>query len=242
MLHLSEPYRVFFPLGLVFGLAGVAIWPLYSFGVTATYSGRSHTLVQIFGFLYAFIAGFLLTAVPRFTGTRPPARVTQVVLAALLTVAVVASELRAFAVGTAAFVVAHAMLLTLVGRRVVRRQQSPPPTFVQIGLALVAGAAGAVLMSAVAFELIPASWDLLGKRLLTEGMVMLLVLGVGGFLGPRLLGFASPPIMTCRPRSQRPQRWRVSLPASSSSSPSSLNTDSICRAWRTSVRLSSRSW
>ena len=69
MMHLREPYRVFFPLGILCGLAGVAIWPLYSFGLTATYSGRSHALVQIFGFLYAFIAGFLLTAVPRFTGT-----------------------------------------------------------------------------------------------------------------------------------------------------------------------------
>jgi uncharacterized protein involved in response to NO len=193
MIHLREPYRVFFPLGMLFGLAGVAIWPLYSFGVTATYSGRSHALVQIFGFLYAFIAGFLLTAVPRFTGTPPPALATQIALAAVLTVAVVASELRSFAVGTVAFVAAHAMLLTLLARRFVRRTQNPPATFVYVGLALVAGAAGAVLTSGVALEVIPASCDLLGKRLLTEGMVMLLVLGVGGFLGPRLLGFAPPP-------------------------------------------------
>jgi uncharacterized protein involved in response to NO len=193
MFHLREPYRVFFPLGMLFGLAGVAIWPLYSFGITATYSGRSHAFVQIFGFLYAFIAGFLLTAVPRFTGTPSPALVTQVALAAVLTVAVVASELRSFAVGTVAFLAAHAMLLTLVARRFVKRKQNPPPTFVYIGFALVAGAAGAALTSGVALELIPASWDLLGKRLLTEGMVMLLVLGVGGFLGPRLLGSGPPP-------------------------------------------------
>jgi hypothetical protein len=38
-----------FPARPVFGLAGVAIWPLYLFGVTATYSGRSHALVQTFG-------------------------------------------------------------------------------------------------------------------------------------------------------------------------------------------------
>jgi len=193
MIHLREPYRVFFPLGMLFGLCGVAIWPLYSFGVTATYSGRSHALVQIFGFLYAFIAGFLLTAVPRFTGTQLPAMITQIALAALLTVAAVASEFRAFALGTVAFVAAHAMLLTLVARRFMKRRQNPPPTFVLIGLGLVAGVAGALLTSAVALDLIPASWDLLGKRLLTEGMVMLLVLGVGGFLGPRLLGFAALP-------------------------------------------------
>ena len=29
-----DPYHVFFPLGIFFGLAGVAVWPLYSFGLT----------------------------------------------------------------------------------------------------------------------------------------------------------------------------------------------------------------
>src|SRR6185503_10371770 len=91
------------------------------------------------------------------------------------------------------FVVVHLMVLTLLARRFVRRKQSPPPTFVLVGLSLLAGLAGALLAAAVAWELIPAGWDLLGKRLMTEGMVMLLVLGVGGFLGPRLLGFAALP-------------------------------------------------
>src|SRR3954469_2220717 len=175
------------------GLAGVAVWPLYSFGLPATYSGRAHALVQIYGFLYSFIAGFLLTAVPPFTGTELPSRAAQYTLAAALTVAIVASELRIFDVGTAAFLIAHVMLLGLVALRFARRKQDPPPTFVLIGLGLAAGAAGAIITTGVAWDLIPASLDVLGRRLLTEGMVMLLVLGVGGFLGPRLLGFASLP-------------------------------------------------
>ena len=189
-----EPYRIFFPLGIAFGLAGVAIWPLYTFGITASYSGRAHALVQTDGFLFAFIAGFLLTAVPRFTGTEPPSRPAQYWLAAVLVVSVVASELRAFALGLTMFVVAHATLLVLVAGRFFRRQQSPPPSFVLIGLGLAAGAVGALITAGVALEIAPAAWDLPGKRMLTEGMVLLLVLGVGGFLGPRLLGFAALPV------------------------------------------------
>jgi uncharacterized protein involved in response to NO len=208
-----DPYRVFFPLGILFGLAGVAIWPAYSFGLTATYSGRAHAMVQTYGFLYAFIAGFLLTAVPRFTGTEAPSRATQYSLAGILVASVTASELRAFEAGTALFVVAHLMLLTLLARRFVRRTQNPPPTFAHIGFALVAGLAGALLTAGVAWELMPAAWDLLGKRLLTEGMVMLLVLGVGGFLGPRLLGFAPLPQhgvpLVLEPRSPRVLRSSV---------------------------------
>jgi uncharacterized protein involved in response to NO len=166
---------------------------MYYFGATAGYSGRAHALAQTNGFLYAFIAGFLLTAVPRFTGTAPPSRFAQFFLAAMLVLSVGASELQAFGVGTAAFVVAHLTLASILVRRFTRRKQNPPSTFVFIGLALFAGALGALLSCAVAWEIAPADLDLLGKRLLTEGMVMLLVLGVGGFLGPRLLGFAELP-------------------------------------------------
>jgi hypothetical protein len=49
------------------------------------------------------------------------------------------------------------------------------------------------LNTTIAFELLAPSWDLLAKRLLTEGMFLMLVLGVGGFLGPRLMGFAALP-------------------------------------------------
>lgn len=186
-----DPYRIFFPLGVLLGLAGVSIWPLYGFGVTAGYSGRAHALVQTNGFLFAFVAGFLLTAVPRFTGTEAPSRPTQICLAITLIVSAAASEFQAFGIGTAASLVAHALLLALVARRFVHRRQPPPPTFVLIGLGLVSGALAAVVNFGVAWEILPAFWDLLGKRLLTEGMMLLLVLGVGGTLGQRLLG-ASP--------------------------------------------------
>ena len=68
----TDPYRIFFPLGIILGAIGVSIWPLYYYGVTEGYSGRAHAFTQTDGFLYAFIVGFLLTAIPRFTGTRTP--------------------------------------------------------------------------------------------------------------------------------------------------------------------------
>jgi len=84
-------------------------------------------------------------------------------------------------------------LITLAARRFVRRKQDPPVTFPLVGAGLMTGAIAAVLNTAVAFGFVAPSWDPLGKRLLTEGMFLMLVLGVGGFLGPRLMGFASLP-------------------------------------------------
>jgi uncharacterized protein involved in response to NO len=189
----TDPYRVFFPLGVALGVMGVLIWPLYYFGITQGYSGRSHAFVQTDGFLFAFIAGFLLTAIPRFTGTTAPSRTTQYALAAIVAMCAVAFEFHFFAIGNALFVAAHFMLIALAVMRFRRRQQDPPETFSFVGLGLIAGALGALIDTGIALNVMPPTLDLLGKRLLTEGMVVLLVLGVGGFLGPRLMGFAAIP-------------------------------------------------
>ena len=188
-----EPYRVFFPLGIAIGVAGVAIWPLYYFSITSSYSGRAHAFIQIEGFVYSFVAGFLLTAVPRFTRTEPPGREIQFVLAALILATAVAFDLLSERVGHLGFLAVHATLIALVAQRFVRRNSPPPDTFALVGTGLLAGATGAVLNAGIAWQMFSPALELLGKRLLTEGMVLSLVLGVGGFLGPRLLGFAQLP-------------------------------------------------
>src|SRR5436190_17069257 len=125
----TDPYRLFFPLGIILGVMGVSIWPLYYFGITEGYSGRAHAFVQTDGFLFAFIAGFLLTAIPRFTGTEAPSKRIQYVLATIVVICAIAFEVHLFEIGNAAFVAAHAMLITLAARRFLRRRQDPPETF-----------------------------------------------------------------------------------------------------------------
>ena len=200
-----EPYRVFFPLGVAVGVAGVAIWPLYYFSITAAYSGRAHAFIQIEGFLYAFVAGFLLTAVPRFTRTDPPGRAIQVVLAALILASAVSFELLSERAGHLLFLAVHAVLVALLAQRFVRRRSPPPETFALVGTGLLAGAIGAVINAGIAWQWLGPALEALGKRLLTEGMVLSLVLGVGGFLGPRLMGFAQlPDFQQIGPPQRRP--------------------------------------
>jgi uncharacterized protein involved in response to NO len=203
----TDPYRVFFPLGILLGVMGVAIWPLYYYGVTAGYSGRAHAFVQTDGFLYSFVIGFLLTAVPRFTGTEAPSRMVQYALAAIVAISAIAFEFQLFVIGQTGFLIAHITLIALAARRYAHRQQDPPETFSLVGLGLMSGMMGALINAGMAWNLVGPFWDPLGKRLLTEGMVLLLVLGVGGFLGPRLLGFAQLPQFTTT---------GLSIPASSS--------------------------
>ena len=61
------PFRIFFPIGAVFALVGVALWPLYYAGAVAEYPSILHARLMIEGFMSSFIIGFLGTAGPRTT-------------------------------------------------------------------------------------------------------------------------------------------------------------------------------
>jgi uncharacterized protein involved in response to NO len=192
----TDPYRIFFPLGIILGAFGVSIWPLYYYGLTPGYSGRAHAFVQTDGFLFAFIAGFLLTAIPRFTGTEAPPRRIQYALAAIVICCAAAFEFQFFIAGHTLFVAEFLFLVILLLQRFLRRNQDPPETFPLVGIGLLSGFLAALINAGIAWNVIGPAWDPLGKRLLSEGMVLLLVLGIGGFLGPRLMGFAQLPQFT----------------------------------------------
>jgi uncharacterized protein involved in response to NO len=189
----NDPYRLFFPLGVGLGLAGVSIWPLFHWGFLDGYSVPAHAFVQTNGFVYAFIVGFLWTAVPRFTGTEAPGRPAQLAMSVLLIAEAAAFELYYFSAAHVLFAIGHIGLCVVLVRRFLRRLHPPPETFVLVGFGVLAGLLAGGINLAVAFGFAPAGFELLGKRLLTEGMILLIVLGVGGFLGPRLLGFAQLP-------------------------------------------------
>ncbi|SRR5579883_1170156 len=190
-----DPYRLFFPLGILLGLAGVIVWPLLYWGVIQGYWGLSHAYLQADGFLFCFIAGFLLTAVPRFTGTSVPEISVQWVLAITVIAGAILMELQAYEAGQTAFFIAYLILASLAIQRLLRREGALPATFSLVGLGIITGLIASAISAASAFGLLGGGWPLAGKRMLTEGMTLMLVLGVGGFLGPRLLGLDRPPIV-----------------------------------------------
>jgi hypothetical protein len=111
----------------------------------------------------------------------------------MIAIQAIAFELRQFNLGHIFFVLSHGTVVVFAAWCFLKRRNPPPETFVLVGLGLVTGLAAAILNASVAMQWISPEWDLMARRLMTEGMVLLLVLGVGGFLGPRLLGFAQLP-------------------------------------------------
>ena len=71
MLWVAEPFRIFFPLGLLLGAIGVALWPLFVWHAIGFYPAQAHVRLMIEGLMGSFIIGFLGTAGPRLLDASP---------------------------------------------------------------------------------------------------------------------------------------------------------------------------
>ena len=65
-----DPYPPFFILSFLAGLVGTGVWVLFWFGWLGSYPVVLHTQMMIPLLFFATALGFLLTAVPKFTGTQ----------------------------------------------------------------------------------------------------------------------------------------------------------------------------
>jgi uncharacterized protein involved in response to NO len=188
VLCLTEPFRIFFPLGVLVGISGVSLWPLYFTGIhSGFYPGVMHGRMMIEGFMGALVLGFLGTAVPRLTGTGPWSS------CGLATALV----LYAGAIGThigqqylAADCIFLALLLVFAGSmisRFARCTDMPPPEFVLVAFGFANAIVGTVLLIAGAAGTGSPRCTTLGSLLLYQGFVLYLLLGLAGFLLPRFL-------------------------------------------------------
>ena len=201
----SEPFRAFFPLGVLLGWVGIGHWLLYSVGMTATYSCMLHGLVQTQAFLMAFAVGFLMTALPRRTQASPASAGELWLAAAALTTTAVAATSERWAIAEISYVVVLLVLLEFAVRRFIARTSGrrPPAAFVLIPFAFLHGLGGAGLILAWAAFGAP-GWTVgLGKLLVEQGVFLCLVVGIGGLVLPLMAGAPPPPDLGSSPRERR---------------------------------------
>jgi len=191
-----DPWRAFFPLGVLLAWAGVIHWFLYAVGASDRYDAVFHATAQIQGFLTSIALGFLFTFVPRRTGTPPPSMPTIAAgLAAPIAVTVLAWRAD-WATAQVVWAACIGGVAVFVGRRVLSPAAARhlPGVFVWVPVALLAGIAGAALV-AIAATLGPGEepelWSL-GRGWLLQGFISALVVGVGGTMLPALTR-AEPP-------------------------------------------------
>lgn len=175
-----EPFRLFFPLGLMIAAAGVVPWLSFGRGWILAWPGLPHSLAMTQGFLLAMAIGFLGTMLPRRTKSAPLSTAELVVLAVTVVLAPALLILGATVAGEAVMIVALATVVRFVAVRFLTRpaEVSIPPSFLFIPQALLHGVVGAILLMA------PGSpWRLdLGRALVGQGVVFPLVLALAPLL------------------------------------------------------------
>jgi uncharacterized protein involved in response to NO len=182
----EEPFRIFFPVGVLLGVVGVSLWVLFYLGAGIPYPNVAHARLMIEGFMASFIFGFLGTAGPRITSA-PHFSLSEV--ATIFTLDLLAAGAHtggAHRLGDICFAICLFFFARCLVKRFRQRKDSPPPNFVLVALGLVSGLAGATLLAFS--EAAQYSWAYqFGGALLNECFVLLPVLGVAPFFIARLL-------------------------------------------------------
>ncbi len=187
-----EPYRIFFPLGVVFAMFGVGHWFLYAIGWLKHYSGFYHSSVQIMAYMGAFVFGFLLTALPRFSGmpSTTPLELASFVLGIIGVFACL--MMQEFMMAYVFFMICLLLLVRFAFVRVLKKKNpllsAPPKEFVWIPIAVMHGIVGCVLVILGQLKIIGPPWMTAGKPMVEQGFLLSVIAGVGGFLLPRLMG------------------------------------------------------
>lgn len=190
-MAVAEPFRAFFPLGMMLGIAGVVLWPLFHFGFITTYPLDAHLRLMSYGFLGSFVIGFLFTAGPRLLSCPAPSRSIVHIQLALTLFTATASFFQP-AVADACFLSQVLSLLALATYGFYKRQDLPPPGFV-LGLAGILGAlAGSFCLLLLATGNGGAHSITLSRVLLFQAFPALPIIGIGAFFFPKLTGAPNP--------------------------------------------------
>lgn len=175
----KEPYRLFFPLGTLLFLCGILIWVPQIWGA-GNYPVVLHKYLLLNGFTASFIGGFLMTAVPKFSGTFAARSHEVAVFFLIIILGLVPAHMDNEHLTLVASSLQPLVLLYFLLSRIGKRTQNPPYSFIFIFVGLILWAASALHGALIEPETL--------KRLHYEGAVAAIILGVGSRLIPGILG------------------------------------------------------
>lgn len=189
----SNPFRLFFPLGVLFALIGVGEWVFWSIGWTIPAVSFTHASLQAQGFLACFVVGFLMTAFPRFTGTEPAAlyEIGAGFLAALVFLGT--TLWKEFAAAQVCFLALISTLMFFAIRRFPHRSKPLPPSFLLMGFGFLHALTGPVLVVISGLGDKNIELYTLGRQMTQLGFLLCMVMGITGQLAPFLMGYTADP-------------------------------------------------
>jgi len=197
LLSHMQPYQIFFSLGLLYGMAGVLLWPLFFYKLIG-YPIIIHRHLMLLGFMLQVMVGFLLTSVPRMTQTRPIVFLelsVAIILGLLPIVVLIKTAWLDWMSPLTAVLLFSFLLYFFISRRFFLRSKNQsheqlPDFYDLIGYGLLFGLMGAcvVLFYTLRLWSVSESWHQVGESLLYQSVIYTVTLGVGASLVTSILG------------------------------------------------------
>jgi len=172
-----EPYILMFSTGCLMGFLGLIFWVFFQLGWIHFYPRALHGNLMFFGFLWSFVAGFLMTAVPKMTSTSA-AKLGEISFAvALVFIQTVLNVRNLTDVSAAVFLIQNLFLLYFIVRRFLVNRKVPFFGFIFLPVAFMQSFIGVAL------------YFYFGDRslfvlLCGEAFILNLILGLGSRLIP----------------------------------------------------------
>ncbi|MGV3773422.1 MAG: NnrS family protein [Verrucomicrobiales bacterium] len=189
--YAKEPFRIFFPLGVLAGMLGVALWPLHFWQAMEWYPGQVHARIMAFGLFGAFIIGFLGTAMPRMLSAKPLRPAEVISLAIMFVLMISAYMFGADRKGDILWLALMALFAGILRSRFGARKDTPPPGFVLVAMSWLCVLSGGVISVLSHYKELDLFWLNLQKLLSYQGFVLLPIIGIGPFILPRFFGLKS---------------------------------------------------
>ncbi len=169
-------------------MLGVSVWIGNALVPGYSYPAKIHSQLMMGAFLFAFAAGFLMTAIPKMTASFP-AEPRELVTACALTLgtAICATLDRAeyfYLVSTISILA----LVVFFVRRFLARTKAVPPFFPFVIFGLLAGLTGSAILGVSQIIEVPSEVSVFGGKIYFEGMILYLVLGIASRLMPVITG------------------------------------------------------
>lgn len=199
-----NPYRFLFPLGLLHAILGGLYWVGYALGFLP-YPGVEHAHEMFTGFLLSYASGFLLTAIPRFTGSPSCSRIE-------LAIAISASSLTFFIHDSWLTLFTLLFLVIFVLRRFKSSGFAPPPHFIFLPVGLLLGISSSTALTVIDAGLMDGRYILPARLLLYSGTMLAFILGIGAKLIAALLGWTPVPVHQIQSlKTQHPARAPINF-------------------------------
>ncbi len=177
----KDPYKLHFPIGLLAATVAALIWFFHQQQWIVFYPRNAHANLMFFGFLWSFICGFLMTAIPRMTKTDTANKI-EIILSGLFVPAQLLLNLNNMIYQSANLFLAQVLfLIVFIVSRFVVRKQIPFEGFIFLPFALLSS----IIAPIIHLLNIPISFSNI-YLLSGQAFTLNLILGLGSRLVPML--------------------------------------------------------